>query len=430
MNRDIPYDLQIEKNIIGSIILDSYNLDVVKDIIREEDFYDKRNAIIFSHLMKLDKPDVLVLSNSLKSSNELDLVGGQIYLLEVCDNTITINNLEKQCNVLKELSIKRQIIKRLNNILEDCCSDKKVDELLEETNKITYDIGLSNVNMDFLNFKDLVQDVVNEVAEMKDKDLSGLSTGFENLDEMTTGMHGGDYILLAARPSMGKTAFALNIAQNVAFRENKNVIVFSLEMSAKQLMYRVVASEAEVDMKGLKTGYLYKDEWEKLYNGVNELLGQEEQRLFIEDDSMLTIGDMRRKCKKLKIEKGLDLIVIDYLQLINSKEKSESRTQEVSSLSRQLKALAKELDCPVIVLSQLSRSPESRINKRPIMSDLRESGSIEQDADIVMMLYRDEYYNKDTQDDFTELIIAKQRNGEIGTVQLFFDKERSKFLDY
>lgn len=429
--QNMPSNIEIEKNLLGSALMDERILARLKDEALPEYFYDERNRVIFEHLREMEKADILLLRNSLKDNNLFNNLGGDTYLLEIGDSVVVTRNVEEQCKELHDLSIKRSLIRQLNETLEECYSSKKSTEILDNVSDKVFELAMGSAESDFKDFLKLAKDTLSEINELSKsggEEVSGVATGFKELDEITCGLHGGDYILIGARPSMGKTSFAMNIAQNVAFRGMQHVAFFSLEMNAKSLMYRILASECKVEHKGLRTGILYPDEWEKLYNGSHRIMSLTDQFLHIEDNSMLTVHDISRKCKKLKMERGLDLVVIDYLQLIVG-DGGESRQQEVSMISRQLKALAKEVDCPVVVLSQLSRLLEQRKDKRPIMSDLRESGAIEQDADIVMMLYRDEYYNEYSEDDFTELIIAKQRNGQTGTLKIDFNPLYCTFSD-
>lgn len=422
--KELPHSYELEKNLISSLILK--NDKELIDSLTEDDFFDNRNKIIFKHIKKLPNVDILLLITSLRESKELFSAGGEAYLLELPDTAIFVNKSE-QLKKIKELSNKRKLIESLEGKLNECYGQIPYEDIINGLQRLTESVEIESEG-GFANFKKLLGDVVNEVNN-KEQGLIGLSTGLKDLDEITLGLQKGDYILISARPSMGKTALALSIAQNCAFVQKKKVALFSLEMPSKQLMYRIIAGESKVNLKGLKSGILKSEEWDRLFKSVGDLMQWYEQYLFIEDNSMLTISEMKNECKKLKKEQGLDLVVIDYLQLINTKGKNESRQQEVSKISRELKSMAKELDVPLIVLSQLSRSPEARVNKRPMLSDLRESGSIEQDADLVMMLYRDEYYNKNTEDDFTEIIIAKHRNGEVGTIYVDFDKSRCNFSD-
>lgn len=411
--------------------MDEEKLTAIKDELTPEDFYDERNRIIFEHLQEMESADILLLRNSLKNEELFQTIGGDAYLMSIGDSTIGTHSLEAECELLRDLKTKRSLIAKMSEHIDSLYTSESSEKIMDRISDDVYSLSMGSTGSSFVDFSELTKTTIAEINELSRSGgemVNGLSTGFAGLDEMTCGLNGGDYVLVGARPSMGKTAFALNIAQNVAFRERKHVALFSLEMNAKQLAYRILASESEVELHGLRTGILYPDEWEKLYEQMTKILEDTNQFMHIEDNSLLSVHDIRRQCKKLKMEKGLDLIVIDYLQLIVG-DGNENRQQEVSQISRQLKALAKEVDCPVIVLSQLSRLLEQRKDKRPIMSDLRESGAIEQDADIVIMLYRDEYYNEYTEDDFTELIIAKQRNGQVGTLRIDFDPRYCKFSD-
>lgn len=424
----MPNSKTLEMGILGSMLSNEKAHEMGVDTLTSNDFYDVSNRTIFDAIKSLEKCDPIIVSSVLSEKGELDRIGGIMYLMELADYISPVSLFETEIKKLKDLSNKRELINKIDKAKRECTTDRTCEEILEDLSNDVYDISMQNADTEFLGIKDVLSEITTEIADAKDKGgIVGIPTGYTDLDNITCGLSSGDYVLIGARPSMGKTTLAINIAQNVAFRQHKNVAIFSLEMPTKQLVYRILSSETGVNLKRLKTGVLYPNEWNNLKNYIDKEQSKQEQYMYIEDNGMLTVADIRKRCRKLKADKGLDLIVIDYLQLIVGSGK-ENRVQEVSEISRQLKALAKEIECPIIILSQLSRALESRQDKRPILSDLRESGAIEQDADIVIMLYRDDYYNNaESEDGYAEINIVKHRNGELGTFFLDFDKECCKF---
>lgn len=379
-------------------------------------------------MFKDDMPvDLVTLLERLKATEKLEKAGGVTYVSELSSSLLTTINLSAYIKIVKEKSILRKLIKASTSIIEDSYNKQgEVEEVLEGAEKKIFDIAEKRTTSDFEPLNVVLERGFLEIERLFNNkgEITGVGSGFVDLDAKTSGFQKGDMVLIAARPSMGKTTFALNIAEHAALREGKSVVVFSLEMSKEQLAYKLLCSEANVDMLKLRTGALDDKDWENIARATGPL---SKAKIYIDDTAGVTVMEMRSKCRRLKLEYGIDLIVIDYLQLMSGSS-NESRQQEVSEISRSIKALAKEMECPVIALSQLSRAPEQRADHRPMLSDLRESGSIEQDADLVMFLYRDEYYNKETEDtNIAECIIAKQRNGPVGTVKLAWLGQYSKF---
>lgn len=417
----VPYSLQAEQSVLGSILLSKDAIVMVTDIITEEDFYKEFHQEIFSAMLQLNKKsepiDLITLLDKLEKE---DLSAEQItYITDLTSVPDFTDNIISYAKIVKEKSMLRALIQASQNIIEKSYREEiEVMDILNYAEKQVFDVaqeqnikGLIPINHIMLNKFDSLE----RLAKHKG-DLTGITSGFTDLDRKTNGFQSTDLILIAARPSMGKTAFSLNLVANAAIKGKASVAVFSLEMSNEQLVDRMIAANAQVELSNIRNGSLKDEEWEKVTNAMGLLSSQ---KIYIDDTAGLNMVQLRTKCRRLKIEKGLDMIVIDYLQLMEGDSKIENRQQEISKISRSLKILAKELECPVIALSQLSRAPEQRSDHRPMLSDLRESGAIEQDADMVMFLYRDEVYDKDTMDkNKAEVIIAKHRNGEIGTVDL------------
>lgn len=427
-----PNNIEAEQSVIGSMLLDKNAISTAAEILRGEDFYKEAHGQIFNCIMELndkDEPaDLVTLVDSLRSKGILENVGGITYLSNLVSSVPTTANVKYYAKIVEEKSTLRRLIKSSSELMDKCYSaQEEVPSILEKAEKDIFDISQKAMTHDFEPMSRILEKSFNEIERLyKNKGaLTGVPTGFSDLDSKTSGLQRGDFILIAARPSMGKTAFALNIAQYAAIRNKNTVAVFSLEMGKESLVQRMLCSEASIDMLKLRTGNLDDDDWVRLARSAGPLA---EAKIYIDDTPGISITEMRSKCRRLKIEHSLDLIVIDYLQLMSGRGKTENRQQEVSDISRSLKALAKEMDVPVISLSQLSRAPEARADHRPMLSDLRESGSIEQDADVVCFLYRDEYYNKETdKKNIAEVIIAKQRNGPTGTVELAFIGKYTKF---
>ncbi len=429
--RSLPQSIEAEQSVLGSMITDKNAVVEAIEKLEENDFYRDGHKVIFktiSEMFKDDMPvDLVTLLEQLKSTEKLEKAGGVTYVSELSSSLLTTINLSAYIKIVKEKSILRKLIKASTSIIEDSYNKQgEVEEVLEGAEKKIFDIAEKRTTSDFEPLNVVLERGFLEIERLFNNkgEITGVGSGFVDLDAKTSGFQKGDMVLIAARPSMGKTTFALNIAEHAALREGKSVVVFSLEMSKEQLAYKLLCSEANVDMLKLRTGALDDKDWENIARATGPL---SKAKIYIDDTAGVTVMEMRSKCRRLKLEYGIDLIVIDYLQLMSGSS-NESRQQEVSEISRSIKALAKEMECPVIALSQLSRAPEQRADHRPMLSDLRESGSIEQDADLVMFLYRDEYYNKETEDtNIAECIIAKQRNGPVGTVKLAWLGQYSKF---
>lgn len=429
--RSLPQSIEAEQCVLGSMITDKNAIAEAIEKLEEEDFYRDGHKVLFktiSEMFKDDMPvDLVTLLERLKATEKLEKAGGVTYVSELGSSLLTTINLSAYIKIVKEKSILRKLIKASTSIIEDSYNKQgEVENVLEGAEKRIFDIAEKRTTSDFEPLSVVLERGFVEIERIFNNkgEITGVGSGFIDLDAKTSGFQKGDMVLIAARPSMGKTTFALNIAEHAALREGKSVVVFSLEMSKEQLAYKLLCSEANVDMLKLRTGALEDKDWENIARATGPL---SKAKIYIDDTAGVTVMEMRSKCRRLKLEYGIDLIVIDYLQLMSGSS-NESRQQEVSEISRSIKALAKEMECPVIALSQLSRAPEQRADHRPMLSDLRESGSIEQDADLVMFLYRDEYYNKETEDtNIAECIIAKQRNGPVGTVKLAWLGQYSKF---
>lgn len=427
-----PHNLEAEQSVLGAMIVENEVIYEVSEILNGDEFYKEAHKILYNIIIEIHnegKPvDVITLMDTLKSRELIEAVGGISYITDLVSSVPTVSNAKHYAKIIEEKYLLRSLISASNKIMDKCYTQQDdVEEVLNDAEKSIFDISQKKKNEDFEAIKPIIErsfDQIEHVFKFKG-DTTGIPSGFTDLDSKTSGFQKGDFILVAARPSMGKTAFVLNIALHAALRAGKSVAIFSLEMSKEQLVYRMLCSEANVDMLKLRTGELDDEDWIRLARAASPM---SKASIFIDDTPGISIVEMRSKCRRLKMEKGLDLIMVDYLQLMSGGRKSESRQQEVSEISRSLKALAKEMNAPVIALSQLSRAPEARSDHRPILSDLRESGSIEQDADLVMFLYRDEYYNKDSEKkNIAEVIIAKQRNGPTGTVELAWLGQYTKF---
>jgi len=435
IDRVPPHNHEAEQSVLGAIFLDPQALITASEILVPEDFYRIAHQKIFQTMLDLsDKGnaiDVVTVIEELSARKELEDVGGLSYLMELANAVPTAANVSYYAKIVEEKSILRRLIRTATKIVEESFTrEDEVEELLSEAEKRIMEVANRKNAGDFKHVKDVLVETYDKIEQLQNRsgDVTGIPTGFTDLDRMTAGFQRNDLIIVAARPSVGKTAFALNIAQNVAVKARENVAIFSLEMGAEQLVMRMLCAEGNIDAQVLRTGALTAEDWSKLTIAMGTLSNA---GIYIDDTPGLRVNEIRAKCRRLAQEKGLGMVVIDYLQLIQgSGRRGENRQQEVSEISRSLKALARELHVPVIALSQLSRGVEQRQDKRPMMSDIRESGSIEQDADIVAFLYRDDYYDKETENkNMIEIIIAKQRNGPTGTVTLAFKKEFNKFLN-
>jgi replicative DNA helicase len=429
-----PQNLEAEQAVIGAILLQAEALITAMERVRSEDFYSGPHRQIYEAMVEIaenNQPvDLVTLTSHLQDQHLLEEIGGVSYLAKLANSVPTAANVDYYAQIVEEKSMLRRLIRTATNIVSDgYANSEDVGVLLGDAEKKILEISNRRSGSGFISIRDVLMEVFEKVEQLyADKGgTTGIPSGFTDLDRMTAGFQRSDLIIVAARPSVGKTAFALNIAQNVGVRARETVAIFSLEMSAAQLVQRMICAEANVDAQRMRTGHLEGDDWEKLTMAIGSL---SEAQIFIDDTPGITVAEIRAKCRRLKKEKGLGMILIDYLQLISGRGKAgENRQQEVSEISRTLKQIARELEVPVIALSQLSRGVEQRQDKRPMMSDLRESGSIEQDADIVSFLYRDDYYDKESEKkDIIEIIIAKQRNGPVGTVELVFLKKYNKFV--
>lgn len=429
-----PQNLEAEQAVLGAILLESEALIASMERLKAEDFYSVSHQRIFDAMVALNDDnqpiDLVTLTARLQDLGQMDEVGGVMYLAKLANSVPTAANVEYYAQIVEEKSILRRLIRTATQIVSNgYATEDDVGVLLNDAEARIMEISSRRSATGFISIRDVLMEVFEKVEFLYNHKggVSGIPSGFVDLDKMTNGFQRNDLIIVAARPSVGKTAFALNVAQNVAVRASETVAIFSLEMSAPQLVQRIVCAESNVDATRMRTGHLEGDDWEKLSMAIGAL---SEAQIYIDDTPGITVSDIRAKCRRLKKEKGLGMILIDYLQLIQGRGKAgENRQQEVSEISRTLKQIARELDVPVIALSQLSRGVEQRQDKRPMMSDLRESGSIEQDADIVAFLYRDDYYDKESEKkNIIEIIIAKQRNGPVGTVELVFLKNFNKFV--
>ena len=429
-----PHSVEAEQSVLGSILLDKDAMISVSETLIPEDFYKEAHRVIYECMLKLynnqSEIDLITLADELRDQGYLDDIGGIAYITSLSTIVPTTSNIKYYINIEKEKSISRQLISAANDIINlGYDSSTKVEDVLENAEKKIFDISQERTTNDFQPINQVLTETLSMLEKLYEEksDVTGLTTGFRDLNKKINGLQRSDLLLIAARPAMGKTAFALNLVQNAALKGDASVAVFSLEMSKEQLVQRMVAAQSSVELKKIKTGTLAANDWPRITDGMAVLSGA---KIHIDDTPGIKISELRSKCRKLKIEKGLDLVLIDYLQLMEGEGHNESRQQEIAKISRSLKILAKELDCPVVALSQLSRAPEQRADHRPMLSDLRESGSIEQDADIVMFLYRDEYYNPDTErKNIGEVIVAKNRHGETGTVELVWFGEIQKFAD-
>ena len=435
LKRVLPHSIEAEQSVIGAMLMDRDAIISASEIITEEDFYQRQYGVMFQCMVELfnegQSVDVINLQNRLKEKDVPPEVASLETLRDIVTSVPTSANVKAYANIVREKSMLRRLIRVNEEIANTCYAGKeKLEDILTHTEKAVFDLLQSRTGGDFVPIRQVALNVLEkiEIASKTKDTVTGIPTGFIDLDYKTSGMQPSDFILIAARPSMGKTAFVLNLVDYVAVRKKRPCMIFSLEMSKEQLVNRMLAMESNVDSQKLRTGTLTDADWDAVVEGIGTIGNS---ALVIDDTPGISISELRSKCRKKKLESGLDLVIIDYLQLMSGSGKhSESRQQEISENSRSLKALARELNAPVIALSQLSRACETRTDHRPMLSDLRESGAIEQDADVVMFLYRDDYYNKDTDNpNVAEVIIAKQRNGPIGTINLVWMPEYTKFAN-
>ncbi|MCM1190496.1 MAG: replicative DNA helicase [bacterium] len=434
IKRILPHSIEAEQSVIGSMLMDREAIVVASELISEEDFYNKQYGILFATMVELNDAgspvDLVTLQNKLKEKDVPPEISSLEFIRDLITAVPTSANIKYYANIVAEKSTLRRLIRLNEEIANTCYAGKEsLEYILEDTEKRVFQLIQKRNVDDFVPVRQIVMNAMDriEVASRNKGNVTGVPTGFVDLDYRTAGMQPSDLILIAARPSMGKTAFETNLAQYMAFRKNMTVALFSLEMSKEQMMNRLLSLESSVDAQKLRTGQLNDREWERLIEGAGTV---GKSRLIIDDTPGISIAELRSKCRKYKLEHDLSIVMVDYLQLMSGGGKAESRQQEISEISRSLKALARELNVPVIALSQLSRAVEQRPDHRPMLSDLRESGAIEQDADVVMFLYRDDYYNHDSPEKgILEVIIAKQRNGPIGTVKLAWLPEYTKFAN-
>ncbi len=432
--KTLPYNLEAEESILGGILLKPDTISQMLEILKPDDFYKLSHKIIYETMLKLYEKgnivDPVLLIDKIKKDNKLDEIGGEEALFEVMNSVPTAANITNYAKIVNEKAILRNIINVGTNIVEMAYEGyEEVEQILDKAENMIFKVSENKENKEVVALKDLIDDEFERLEKVYQNkgEVTGIASGFKQFDTMTSGFHPSDLVIIAARPSMGKTAFALNLALNAALKQKKGVLIFSLEMSNSQIFQRLIAAESNVPLSKLRNGFLGAEEWSKVGLSTGRLA---ETPIYIADVPNVTVMEIRALSRRLKAEGNLDMILIDYLQLIKGSGR-DSRQQEISEISRNLKGLARELDVPVISLSQLSRAPEQRSDRRPMLSDLRDSGAIEQDADMVVFLYRDDYYNEDSEiKGLAEIIIGKQRNGPVGTVQLKFFSEITKFVDY
>ena len=434
LKRILPHSLEAEQSVIGSMIMDREAIVVASEIITGEDFYNRQYGILFETMVELNDEgspvDLVTLQNRLREKDVPPEVSSLEFVRELITAVPTSANIKYYANIVSEKATLRRLIRLNEEIANTCYAGKEsLEYILDDTEKKVFQLVQKRTTDDFVPIRQVVMNALEriETAARNKGSVTGVPTGFVDLDYRTAGMQPSDLILIAARPSMGKTALALNIAQYVAFKKNMSIAIFSLEMSKEQLVNRMFSLESNVDAQKLRTGQLNDQDWERLIESAG-IIGK--SNLIIDDTPGISVAELRSKCRKYKLEQNLSMIIIDYLQLMTGSGRTDSRQQEISDISRSLKSIARELNVPVIAVSQLSRAVEQRPDHRPMLSDLRESGAIEQDADVVMFIYRDDYYNHDTdKKGISEIIIAKQRNGPIGTVELAWLPEYTKFAN-
>lgn len=435
MERIPPHSDEAEKSVLGSIILDKEALYEVLEILRDDDFYSEMHQEIYRAVLELfrksEPVDILTVSEELKTRNTLEMVGGRAYVAQLSTLVPSTSNAPEYARIIAEKAVLRRLISASSEIMEQAYREKIEPEMvLDHAEQAIFEIAQTRQKKDFEPLKEVLYGNLKRIDEVSKLDggLTGITTGFLDLDSKTSGLQKSELIILAARPSMGKTALALNIAQQAALKGKAKVLIFSLEMSKEQLGQRLLSIESRVELQKIKTGRLEQGgDWDQLYLAIDKLSKAE---IYIDDTPGISVLEIKNKSRRLKAERGLDLIIVDYLQLMAFEGRSESRQQEITSISRFLKHLAREMECPVLVLSQLSRAPEQRTDHRPILSDLRESGAIEQDADIVMFLYRDGYYNPNTEKpNICEVKIAKNRSGPTATIELTWLEKNTRFAD-
>lgn len=434
IKRIMPHDTEAEQSVIGSMFMSSDALVTASEMLNKDDFYGKQYGILFDAMVDLynsDKPvDVVTLRNHLKEMEAPEEVSSLEFVREVIAAVPNSGSVKHYANIVKDKAILRKLIKISEDVENTCYSQNdSVENILDSTESMVFDVVQNRNTEDYTPIDQIVMNALEKIniASQTQGSVTGIPTGFTDLDYKTAGLQPSDLVLIAARPSMGKTAFVLNVAEYICFNQKKSAAIFSLEMSKEQLVNRLLSLESRVSSQLIRTGDLNEREWDAVIEGAGSIA---KSKLIIDDTPSISIGQLKSKCRKYKMDHDLSIVIIDYLQLMVGNGRSDSRQQEISEISRSLKALARELNVPVVALSQLSRAVEKRDDHRPMLSDLRESGAIEQDADVVMFLYRDDYYNKETdKPNIAEVIIAKQRNGPIGTVELVWMPEYTKFAN-
>jgi replicative DNA helicase len=430
--KTLPHNLEAERTVLGAVLVDNAAFSSAAEVLTREDFYRESHRRIFEAMAVLaerSQPiDLVTLKNELTRGGALEAAGGAAYLGSLLDGVPRITNVEHWSRIIKERAVLRNLIHASNRIVQSCFEgEDEAAVLLDRAEKAIFDIAERRIRQGFVGIREIVKEsfrTIDQLSQSKEM-VTGLPTGFVDIDEMTSGLQKGELVIVAARPAMGKTSFCLNVAQHASMRAGETVGIFSLEMSKEQLVLRMLCSDSRVDAHKLRTGRLQEKDWARLAKAYADLSAS---KVFIDDSSTLSPLEMRAKCRRLRAEHGLGLVIVDYLQLVTSTGRVENRQQEISAISRSLKGLAKELSVPVVALSQLSRAPEARTDRRPQLSDLRESGALEQDADIVMFIYREEEYKpSDENRGIAEIIIGKQRNGPTGTRKLAFIKEFTRF---
>jgi replicative DNA helicase len=428
-----PQNIEAEQSILGAILIDNDALPRALEIIDIDDFYRQSHRMIFNAMVELfekNEPiDLITITDCLKRREEIDAVGGVSYLSSLVNMIPTAANIKYHSKIVRERALLRGLLRSANEIASRVYEDNfEAEELVDYAEKSIFDVSDKRIKASFVTLKEVIKSSFEMIEHLYDKKevITGIPSGFRDLDDLTTGFQKGDLVVVGGRPSMGKTALALNIAQYVGLEVKEPVAIFSLEMAKEQLAFRMLCSEAMVNSNSIRKGFIKKEDWHKLTSAASNLTGAP---IFIDDSSAITVLELRAKARRLKMEHGLSLVIVDYLQLMKGKGSFERREQEISDISRSLKALAKELNVPVVAVSQLNRSVEQRRPPKPILADLRESGAIEQDADVILFLYRNEIYNKDAKKGEAEVIVAKQRNGPTGIVNLTFISNCTRFLN-
>ena len=435
IKRIMPHSIEAEQSVLGSMLMDRDAIMQCAEMITGDDFYQKQYGVVFDAIVELNNEgrpaDLVTLQDRLKSKDVPEEVSALEYVRDIINAVPTSANAKHYAKIVQEKSVLRKLIRINEDIANKCyLGREELGTILDETEKSVFDLLQKRGGSDYVPIYDVVINALNRIDRVSrsDSNITGIATGFLDLDYRLSGLQPSDLVLVAARPSMGKTAFVLNMAQHIVFNDNRCAAIFSLEMSKEQLVNRLFALESRVDAQSIRNGSMNEADWERLSEGAQRIAGS---KLIIDDTPGISVSQLRSKCRKFKLEHDLKVVIIDYLQLMSGSGRgSDSRQQEISDISRALKGLARELEVPVIALSQLSRNVESRPDHRPMLSDLRESGAIEQDADVVMFIYRDDYYNKDTEEkNIAEIIVAKQRNGPIGTVKLAWLPQYTKFAN-